>query len=124
MNLITELNKNARKVWFYRLGSLLKYKLPTNLEVNNMGAMFDSIVMKCGHHPDCIMSDVPYHDEKIEVAACSTCFDQLGTAIQPACNQADIKPIMTEENDESLIGTAIVTALVCIALLASFIVSI
>lgn len=44
------------------------------------------ILMKCGHFADCIMTDVPYHSEKIDIAACSLCFNQLGTAIQPACN--------------------------------------
>lgn len=47
------------------------------------------ILMKCGHFANCIMRGVPYHNEKIHVAACQLCFNQLGTAIQPACNVAD-----------------------------------
>lgn len=44
------------------------------------------IHMKCGHNADTIMTDVPYHNEKLDIAACSFCFDQSGTAIQPACS--------------------------------------
>lgn len=50
------------------------------------------ILMKCGHLADCIMTDVPYHNEKIDIAACQFCFNQLGTAIQPACNAAARQP--------------------------------
>jgi hypothetical protein len=50
------------------------------------------ILMKCGHVADTIMTDVPYHDQMINIAACSFCFDQFGTAIQPACNMAEHQP--------------------------------
>lgn len=50
------------------------------------------IIMKCGHPADCIMHDVPYHDEKWNVAACSSCFDDFGTALQLACCVAEKQP--------------------------------
>jgi len=84
------------------------------------------ILMKCGHNADTIMSDVPYHDEKINVAACSYCFDQSGTAIQPACNMAekqpqhDIEPLPEIKRDYAFVlsGVACLIATI-IALLAS-----
>lgn len=56
--------------------------------------MYTDKLMKCGHPADCIMRDVPHQDMKVDVAACSYCFDYLGTAIQPACNMADKQPVI------------------------------
>lgn len=51
-----------------------------------------NIKMKCGHYADTIMTDVPYHNEHIDIAACSFCFVHTRDAIQPACNMDESKP--------------------------------
>lgn len=84
-----------------------------------------SMLMKCGHYADSIMTDVPYKNERIDLAACSHCFDDLGTAIQPACNGADKKPALEPlpkiKRDYAmvLVGAAL-TLLTVIILIASY----
>lgn len=41
--------------------------------------------MRCGHIADTIMTDVAYHNETMNVAACSYCFSQIRDVNQPAC---------------------------------------
>jgi len=83
------------------------------------------VIMKCGHVADTYMTDVPYNNEKINVAACSFCFDQFGTAIQPACNvdetrKVDLEPLPTIKRDyaATLFGAAVILGTI-IALIAS-----
>ena len=68
------------------------------------------IPMKCGHDADCIMTDVPYHNDKIDIAACSFCFNQFGTAIQPACNINEAQSVPMPKAQKNY-GSAIVVAI-------------
>ncbi len=78
--------------------------------------MFDGPLMKCGHFADCIMNDVPYHNEKINLAACSFCFDHLGTAIQPACNMSENQPEEPLPKIERNYGTTLIGGIAVIVL--------
>lgn len=82
------------------------------------------IVMKCGHIADCIIHDVPYHNDKISLEACSSCFDQLGTAIQPACTMNEDQldeplPKIEREYGAVLVGGFVVIFLSIAILIAS-----
>ena len=75
------------------------------------------ILMKCGHIADCVMRDVAYHEQKVDIAACSYCFkDSLG-AIQPACNvsekQPDRTPLPKIARDYSTMGL-VAAGLLCL----------
>lgn len=56
-----------------------------------------NIKMKCGHFADTVITDVPYHDKVVDLVGCSACFDQYGTAIQPACNMDESNTYPTRE---------------------------
>jgi hypothetical protein len=72
--------------------------------------------MKCGHLADCIMTDVPYHNEKVDIAACSSCFNYSGTAIQPACNMSENQPIKPLPKIERSYGITLVSGIAIIVL--------
>ena len=62
-----------------------------------------SVQMACGHYADGIM-DVMYNHERIDVAACSACFDLYSTVNQPACSVIDTKPLPAVEHDLTVVG--------------------
>ena len=82
------------------------------------------VLMKCGHLADTIMTDVPYHDQKVDIAACSVCFNQLGTAIQPACNMAEKQPKSEDFEPLPKIKREYGTVLVGLSLVVATIVSV
>lgn len=85
--------------------------------------LLGSTRMKCGHPPDCIMSDVPYNGNLISLEACSFCFDNFGTAIQPACNvnteKLESLPRIERTYGKVLIGGITVVVLSILILIAS-----
>lgn len=86
----------------------------------------DSMRMKCGHLSDCVMTDVPHGSERVDLAACSVCFDHIASAIQPACVIDTTTP---RENFEPLpsikrnYGLPLAGAIVCLVTIITLIVS-
>lgn len=82
------------------------------------------MLMKCGHVADTIVADVQYQNEKVDVAACSFCFNEFGTANQPACfMDHEIVPDEPLPKIKREYGPGLYGALACVLIIIALIVS-